>query len=179
MTDPDHDSLRFPLGPFEAPATIDPEQVAAWIDEIERLPAELRVAVAPLSEPQLDTRYRPGGWTLRQVVHHLADSHLNSIIRFKWALTEERPTIKPYFEDRWAELADYQGPVEGSLALLEALHARWVVLLRSLGPDQLRRAFHHPELGADVPLDRNVGLYAWHGRHHLAHVTGLIERSSW
>jgi uncharacterized damage-inducible protein DinB len=173
------DEQRYPIGPFEAPDEVTAEHVATWIDEIEQLPASLRAAVEPLSDEQLDTPYREGGWTVKQVVHHLADSHMNSFIRFKWALTEDRPTIKAYFEDRWATLRDYdETPVETSLHLLDALHARWAKLLRSLDADQLRREFLHPESGV-VRLDTNIGLYAWHGRHHLAHITKLAEHEGW
>jgi hypothetical protein len=174
-----HEDLRYPIGPFEAPDPITPEQVTAWIDEIEHLPTALRSVVEPMSGAQLDTRYRRGGWTVRQVVHHVVDSHVNSYVRFKWALTEDRPTIKTYFEERWAELPDMVSfPVAGSLTLLEALHARWVDLLRGLSAADLQREFLHPDTGP-VRLDRNVGLYAWHGRHHLAHITRLAEREGW
>lgn len=173
------EELRYPIGRFAPPATISAAQVTAWIDDIERLPADLRAAVEVLSAEQLDTPYRPGGWTVRQVVHHLPDSHLNSLIRFKWALTEEQPAIKTYHEDRWAELADYRVvPIEVSLALLDALHERWVALLRSLGPAELARELQHPEWGT-VRLDVLIALYAWHGRHHLAHVRRLAERQGW
>jgi DinB superfamily len=175
----DQDDLRYPVGRFTPPAVVSREQVETWIGEIARLPAALRAAVAPLSPAELDTPYRPGGWRVRQVVHHLADSHMNSYIRFKWALTEDRPLIKAYFEDRWAELPDYASvPIETSLELLEALHRRWVGVLRGLGPVELSREFLHPESGP-VRLDVNVGIYAWHGRHHLAHVTRLAEREGW
>ena len=175
----DLEALRFPIGLFEATEEVTAERVVGWIDDIERLPEDLRQVVAGLSETQLDTPYRPEGWTVRQVVHHLGDSHMNSLIRFKWALTEDRPRIKAYFEDRWARLADYEStPLETSLALLEHLHARWVVLLRSLGPTDLERRFLHPEMG-EVVLGWNIGLYAWHGKHHLAHITSLIEREGW
>ncbi len=170
--------LKYPIGEFEPPAEVTGGQVEAWIREIERLPAELRALVEPLSPEQLDTPYRPGGWTVRQVVHHLADSHLNSLVRFKWALTEDRPTIKAYWEDRWAELADYAEPIEVSLDLLDALHRRWVALLRSLGPEQLAREFVHPESGP-VELAVNVGIYAWHGRHHRSHIENLLRRRGW
>ncbi len=176
MTDED---LRYPIGRFTAPPDVTPAHVASWIDDIARLPADLRRVVAPLTPAQLDTPYRPGGWRVRQVVHHLVDSHVNSFIRFKWALTEDRPTIKPYFEDRWAELADTrETPVETSLTLLDALHERWVNLLRALGPAELHREFVHPESGV-VRLDVNIGIYAWHGRHHLAHITRLARREGW
>jgi len=175
----DDERLRYPLGRFDAPAEVTPEQVTAWIDEIEAFPAALRAAVAPLSDEQLDTRYRPGGWTVRQVVHHVADSHMNSVIRFKWGLTEDRPTIKAYFEERWADLADVtEVPVAGAMDLCDALHRRWVGLLRALTPEQLAREFVHPDSGP-VRLDINVGIYAWHGRHHLAHITELAKREGW
>jgi len=135
--------------------------------------------VAGLSQEQIDTPYRPGGWTVRQVVHHVPDSHLNSYIRFRLALTEQEPTIKPYDEKRWAELADSRtGPMEVSLALLESLHARWVLLLRALTAADWKRTYRHPELGV-VNLERTASLYAWHGRHHVAHITSLRQRMGW
>ncbi|WP_088831682.1 YfiT family bacillithiol transferase [Paenibacillus tyrfis] len=164
------DHLRFPIGQYEAPAKPDVEMIAAWIDEIAQLPQLVRAAVQGASETQLDTPYRPGGWTVRQVVHHMADSHMNSFIRFKLALTEEVPVIRPYREERWAELPDTrQAPVALSLALLDALHERWVLLLRGLSDEELAREFRHPDSGI-IRLDQNIGLYAWHGRHHLAHI---------
>lgn len=173
------EELRYPVGRFLAPAHVDAGQVVVWIDDIERLPAILRAVVAPLAHEQLETPYRPGGWKVRQVVHHLADSHLNSFIRFKWALTENRPTIKAYHEDRWAELPDCGADQLGtSLQLLDALHCRWVGLLRSLTEEDLQREFVHPDLGP-VRLDVNIGVYAWHGRHHVAHITRLVEREEW
>ena len=173
------DELRYPIGKFAADGEITPQRRQAWIQEIAAAPALLRAALCGLSEAQLDTAYRPGGWTLRQVAHHLPESHMNSYVRFKLALTEDTPTIKPYFEERWAELADARtAPVEISLALLEALHARWVPVLQSLGEAQWKRAFRHPEAGM-VTLERNLALYAWHGRHHTAQVTGLRARMGW
>lgn len=173
------DALRYPVGKFVAPEKVSADQVEAWIDEIEGLPAKLRALVEPMTPAQLETPYRPGGWRVRQVVHHLGDSHLNSYIRFKWTLTEERPVIKPYYEDRWAQLAEYAGsPLKESLEFLEVLHARWVRLLRGLSGDDLRREFVHPESGP-TRLDVNIGIYAWHGRHHMAHITGLAEREGW
>jgi len=164
------EELRYPIGRFKAPPTIGTDVVHRWIDDIEALPIALRDVAGNLNAAQLETAYRPGGWTARQLVHHIADSHLNSIIRFKWALTEERPTIKPYYEDRWAELADYREvPIEASLNLIEALHARWVGFLRTLSHQDLQREFMHPDSGA-VRLAENIGIYAWHGRHHLAHI---------
>jgi len=171
--------LRYPIGRFKFEESITEEQRRRFIDQIEGTPAELRSAVQGLSPEQLDTPYRPGGWTVRQVVHHLPDSHLNSYTRFKLALTEDEPTIKPYHEDRWAELEDsLNAPIEMSLMLLEALHRRWVLLLRSLSPPEFARTFKHPELGV-VSLDKNISLYAWHGRHHVAHITSLRERMGW
>jgi uncharacterized damage-inducible protein DinB len=171
--------LRFPVGKFHFEGPLTEPQKQASLDEIARTPAKLRAAVKGLSEAQLDTPYRPGGWTVRQVVHHLPDSHMNSYVRFKLALTESEPTIKPYAEDRWAELADSKStPVEVSLTLLESLHDRWAHLLRSLSPEDWKRTFRHPEMGA-MTLEKTLALYAWHGRHHVAHITSLRERSGW
>ena len=171
--------LRYPIGKFKFPETVSPEDRLKFIDQIDATPARLRAAIAGLSPEQLETPYRPGGWTVRQVVHHVPDSHLNSYVRFKLALTEEEPIIKPYHEDRWAELADSRAvPVEVSLALLDSLHRRWVALLRSLAPNDWARTFRHPELGL-VSLDKNLALYGWHGRHHEAHITNLRERMGW
>ena len=171
--------LRYPIGEFEPPAAVTDEDLERWLGEIDALPQAVRGAVAGLSGEQLDTRYRPGGWTLRQVVHHLPDSHLNSYLRFKWALTEDEPTIKTYDEVRAAELADYRlVPVETSLDFLELLHRKWVILLRALTPEQWSRGFVHPDLGR-LDLATTAGLYAWHGRHHLAHITTTAERLGW
>ena len=173
------EKLRYPIGHYEPPSRIDQHQTERWINDIEALPADLRKAVEGLNDTQLDTPYRPGGWTIRQVVHHLPDSHMNSFIRFKWALTEDRPSIKAYFEDRWAELPDYAtAPVSVSLDLLEALHRRWVTLLRSLTRQDLDRTFIHPESGP-ANLAETIGSYAWHGRHHLAHIREAIRRKGW
>lgn len=177
MTTPNLDDMKYPIGKFKR-GDVTPEQRESWIAEIAEAPAKLRAAVAGLSDEQLDTPYRPGGWTVRQVVHHVADSHMNSFVRFKLALTEDRPIIKPYEEALWAELADGVADVELSLTLLDSLHARWVALLRSLREDQWPRVFVHPESG-ETRLDVNLGIYAWHGRHHTAHVTGLRSRMGW
>jgi hypothetical protein len=161
---------RYPVGHFEAPSSIDDETLQDWIHEIAELPAQLRATLAELDPAALDRPYRLGGWTRRQVIHHLADSHTNSLVRFKWALTEQRPLIKAYDERAWSELADVQRvPIATALDFIEALHARWVVLLRSLTRAELRREFVHPESGP-VELTVNVGIYAWHGRHHLGHL---------
>ena len=170
--------LRYPIGQFAPPENVTPGEVQAWIDDIAVLPADLRRTVEALNDGQLDTPYRPGGWTVRQVVHHLPDSHMNSLVRFKWALTEDRPLIKAYDEKGWAALPDCRGPIGRSLDLLAALHARWVDLLQSLSSAQLQREFVHPESGA-ATLAVTVGAYAWHGRHHLAHIERLLEREGW
>jgi uncharacterized damage-inducible protein DinB len=171
--------LRFPIGEYEAVDTITDDQRRAFLAALAETPARLRDAVAGLSAEQLDTPYRPGGWTVRQVVHHLPDSHMNSYMRSKLALTEQEPTIKTYEEALWAELADAKtAPVEPSLALLENLHTRWVLLLRSLTPAEIARKFRHPERGT-MTLDENLALYAWHGRHHVAHITALRKRNWW
>jgi hypothetical protein len=176
-TSPD---LRFPAGRFEPPATITAEQRREWMAEIAALPAALRAAVAGLSDEQLDTPYRPEGWSVRQVVHHLPDSHMNSYVRFRLALTEDNPTVKPYDEALWAELPDAKSlPPELSLRLLEALHQRWVTLLEALTPEQYARTFEHPGLKRIMSLEWNLGLYAWHGRHHVAHITSLRQRMGW
>ena len=173
------EELRFPIGRFRPPAKTDDSQIRAWIDDIEALPADLGQAVEPLSESQLDTPYRPQGWTLRQVVHHLPESHINAFVRFKWTLTEDSPRIKPYSEDRWAKLSDYSVvPVTVSLTLLDALHRRWVGLLRSLAAEDLKREFIHPDSGP-ANLAATIPLYAWHGRHHLAHIEQTIQRQGW
>jgi uncharacterized damage-inducible protein DinB len=171
--------LRYPIGRAEMAPELTPERRRELIGQLEGMPDRLREAVAGLNAEQLDTPYRPGGWTVRQVVHHVPDSHLNAYIRCKWALTEDRPAIKTYEEARWAELPDSRSaPIEVSLALLENLHRRWVALLRALPAADFARAIQHPEWGV-VNLDQLLGLYAWHGQHHVAHVTALRERMGW
>jgi uncharacterized damage-inducible protein DinB len=171
---------RYPIGPFRYSGKVDPESRARCIGEIAAAPSHLRAAVADLTPAQLDTRYREGGWTVRQVVHHVPDSHLNAYTRFKLALTEDEPTIKPYEEARWAELPDVQAtPVETSLTLLECLHRRWVLLLRQLTPADFSRRFKHPEQGRSIELDEVLAMYAWHGRHHVAQITSLRDRMGW
>ncbi len=171
--------LRYPVGKFEYQGALSETQRSGLIQQIADMPANLRSAITALSDTQLDTPYRPGGWTVRQVVHHLPDSHMNSYVRFKLALTEEEPTIKPYAEARWAELADTSTtPIDVSLTLLESLHDRWVRLLRSLSPEQWKRTFRHPDLGP-MNLEKTLALYAWHGRHHGAHITELRKQMSW
>jgi hypothetical protein len=171
--------LRYPIGQFSWSGSNTPEQRARLIDDIAATPERMRGAVAGLTEAQLETPYRDSGWTVRQVVHHVPDSHLNSYIRFKFALTQHEPTIMAYDEARWAELVDAKShAIESSLKLLEGLHERWVVLLRSLSEEDVLRKFRHPELGV-VSVDRYIALYAWHGKHHVAHITGLRERMGW
>ncbi len=172
------DNLRFPIGEFDKSIKITAELKEKFLNEIAELPHFVRDAVKDLSDEQLDTPYRSGGWTVRQVVHHLPDSHLNSYIRFKWALTEDAPTIKPYFEDRWAELGDSRMPVENSLKMLESLHFRWAELLKSMSVEDFEKTLHHPDSG-DWTLSKMLALYVWHGRHHLAHITKLRERNGW
>jgi uncharacterized damage-inducible protein DinB len=170
---------RYPIGKFSYDGNLTENQKGTFLDEIAQTPVRLRAAVKGLSSDQLDTPYRPGGWTVRQVVHHVPDSHLNAYVRFKLALTEDAPTIKPYAEDRWAELADTKAtPVEVSLTLLDSLHDRWVRLLRALTTEEWKRTFRHPDLGP-MTLEKTLALYAWHGRHHVAHVTALREREGW
>ena len=171
--------LRYPIGTFEFPPRISNEERQKLIDQIAEAPERLRAAAEGLDNEQLNTPYRPGGWTLRQVVHHVPDSHLNSYIRFKLAITEDEPEIRTYFEDRWAELDDARNaPIELSLSLLDALHRRWVLFLRSLKPEDYQRNFRHPDWGV-LTVEKNIALYAWHGRHHVAHITSLRERMGW
>ena len=171
--------LRYPIGKFEGPAVIAAADIENAVAELEALPAQLRAAVAGLSDAQLDTPYRPEGWTVRQLVHHVADSHINSYVRFRMAVTETEPTIKPYDERAWAELADAKtAPVALSLDLVESLHGRWVLLLRSFGQGEWEKSFRHPERGL-IRVDWTALLYAWHGKHHVAHVAELRKREGW
>lgn len=169
------EELRYPVGRFGAPeGEVSAQQREQWVEDLATLSTRLRAALSELGAERLDDVYRPGGWTVRQVVHHLPDSHVNAYIRFKLALTEEQPTIKPYAEDLWAELPDSRiTPVEVSLSLLEALHRRWVDLLRAMQPADFARTLLHPQQGRVLTLDQMLALYSWHGRHHLAHVRSL------
>lgn len=174
------ESLRFPVGRFEAKPALSSAERDALIGEIAALPAQLRDAVSGLSDEQLDTPYRPEGWTVRQVVHHVPDSHLNSYIRFKWTLTEDTPTIKAYEQGDWAELEEGRtGPVEMSLALTDALHVRWVAMLHAMSGDDWGRELRHPEHDGSLSLDWMLQLYAWHGGHHVAHINSLRSRQGW
>ena len=171
--------LRYPIGKFERPAVATADDRYAWLAILAAAPARFREAVHGLTDAQLDTPYRPDGWTVRQVIHHVADSHMNSYIRFRLALTEDVPVIKPYDEAAWAGLNDARTlPVEVSLQLVDSLHTRWVALLRSLESSDFTRSFLHPELG-EMTLNQNLALYAWHSRHHEAHVVGLRRRMNW
>lgn len=172
--------LRYPIGLFEAPAEISQTHIQLWIQVLEEHPAKLRKLVENLSDEQLDTPYRPGGWTVRQVIHHIPDSHANSYVRYKWTLTEEKPIIKAYDEAAWAKLIDTtSAPIELSLAFLESLHARWIYLLKRLTPEQYKMSFIHPDSNSEVFLDWNTGNYAWHAEHHYAHIANLIKREGW
>jgi hypothetical protein len=175
MTMPD---LRYPIGEFTLPAITTPATRSDAIEAIAALPGQMRAAVNGLSESQLDTPYRPDGWTVRQVVHHVPDSHLNAYIRLKLAITENNPTIKPYDQEAFAQLPDQRLPIDVSLSMLDALHARWTTVLRALTPDQFARPLVHPEIG-QITVDYLVHHYGWHSRHHVAHITRLREREGW
>lgn len=170
--------LRYPIGEFNREIEVTPALHREWIDQITACPGLVHKAVEGLSDRQLDTPYRPGGWTVRQTVHHIPDSHLNSYIRFKLALTEDNPVIRPYYEDRWAELPDSRMPIDISLDLLENIHTRWVNLLNSLSDEDCARKLRHPDTG-EWTVGEFIGLYAWHGRHHTAHITSLRDRLGW
>ncbi len=168
------EQLKYPIGKFTPPAEYTKEAIAGFINDIKELPTNLRKVATTLTEEQLETPYRPGGWTLRQVIHHLADSHMHSLIRFKWALTEDTPTIKPYDQDSWAKLPDSKLPIEPSLVMLDSIHQKLVALFASFTDADWDRIFVHPETKANVPLKRNLAIYAWHGKHHLAHIYAVI-----
>jgi hypothetical protein len=171
--------LRYPIGRFSPPERYTWDWRRERIAQLASAPAEMRVAVQGLSGEQLDTPYRPGGWSVRQVVHHVPDSHMNAYVRHKLALTESAPTIKPYDEAEWAKLADTRAtPIEVSLSLLEALHTRWVAIWQAMSTAEFERRYTHPETG-EHPLDYMLGMYAWHGRHHIAHVTTLRDLEGW
>jgi len=173
------EDLSYPIGKFKAEAVLSNQKRIECIDQIAAAPSAVRQAVKNLSPEQLDTPYRPGGWTVRQVAHHIPDSHMNAYMRFRLALTEEQPLIKPYEQKLWAELPDAKSAdVEMSLAMLEGLHKRWVALLRAMKPEDFKRTFKHPESGVNV-LENVLQMYAWHGRHHVAHVTSLRKRMGW
>lgn len=175
-----HTSLKYPIGQVKIPSEINTKHLEEWIHTIESFPSKLESLVQHLSEEQLNTVYRKNGWTIRQVVHHCADSHQNSYIRFKWALTEDQPIIKAYFEDKWAELFDSKhAPILLSINFLKALHAKWVYLLKSLTNKDLTLTFIHPENNEAVSLAKNIGIYAWHCNHHYAHIYTLLKKENW
>lgn len=165
--------LRFPIGEFVFPTAITEVQIKNSIQTIDQFSKEVEQLVSPLTKEQLNWKYRPNGWNIQQVIHHCADSHMNSFIRFKLALTEDKPVVKPYFEDRWAELID--ADIESSLLLLNGLHTRWVVLLNALSGEQLTRVFIHPEHGLEISIEQNICFYGWHCKHHLAHIKQALE----
>lgn len=180
MENSELESLRYPIGKFNRPESITDEHIRNWIMQLDELPSKFQELSAKLSEEQLETPYRPGGWTVRQLIHHVADSHHNSYIRFKWALTEDSPVIKPYFEKEWANLFDSRtAPVQLSLDHLKVVHAKLVFLLKGLSAESLNRTFIHPDDQQSTTLQENIGRYAWHGNHHFAHLENLLARKAW
>lgn len=172
--------LKYPIGHVNIPSEISKEQISLWIADIEKFPVKLERLTQNLSEEQLNTPYRKDGWTVRQTIHHCGDSHVNSYIRFKWTLTEDKPMIKAYYEDRWAELFDTKdAPIHFAIDFIKALHAKWVYLLKGLNDDELNKTFMHPESGDSVSLKKNIGIYAWHCNHHYAHIENLLIRNDW
>ena len=180
MTEQELQQLRYPIGEFDCPSNISNQQIESWISILEHFPHRLENLVKDLSDAQLDTVYRPEGWTIRQVIHHVSDSHHHSYTRFKWALTENKPVIKAYFEERWAELIDTKAaPIEMSLNHLKAIHYKLVYLLKTLSDDDLNKCFIHPETNSEVSLKKNIGVYAWHSNHHYAHNENVLKKNNW
>ena len=180
MTSKELEFLKYPIGQFNCPEIITESHLDNWIQTLEKFPSDLTTLVKDLSDQQLDTPYRPEGWTVRQVVHHVSDSHHHSYIRFKWALTEDKPVIKYYYEHLWAELTDAKdAPIQMSLDHLRAVHFKLVYLLRSMSQHDFDKTFIHPEHNEEVPLRKNVGIYAWHSKHHFAHIKNLLSRKGW
>lgn len=180
MENKEAEKLRYPIGEFVTPEKVTEDDLQNFISDIEKFPVDLRILVAGFTDSQLEIPYRKKGWTVRQVIHHVADSHMNALIRFKLTLTEDMPTIKPYFEDKWAELDDYKStPVNVSLDLLDSLHKRWVNLLRSMDKKDFEKTFFHPEHGKEFSLGEITAMYSWHGRHHHAHINELKKRMNW
>jgi len=174
------EELRYPIGKYHIPEIINDHQIVSWINTLQEIPQLLRDVVEPLNDEQLETPYRPNGWSVRQLVHHIADSHHHSYVRFKWALTEENPLIKPYNEKAWSELFDAKtAPISLSLDHLTAVHAKLVFLLKGLSKTDLERSFTHPAANQVSTLAENIGRYAWHGTHHLEHIKNLVSRSGW
>jgi hypothetical protein len=170
---------RYPIGKFESKATYTVQEIQECIDRITALPALLEAEVQGLTDSQLDTPYREGGWTVRQVVHHVPDSHMNAYIRMKWALTEQNPLIKAYDEKGWAETQETKSSPEISISFLKALHTKWVALIKTLTASDLQKGFIHPDTKQHIPMSRLIATYAWHGDHHLAHITSLKKRMGW
>lgn len=180
MEDHQLEKLRYPIGKFVIPELIDEHLINEWVQALDEYPDKLRALVSELSDEQLETPYRPGGWRIRQLIHHIADSHHNSYIRFKWGLTEDKPLIKVYDEKKWAELADSRtAPIALSLDHLQSVHSKLVFLLRGLERHELQREFIHPDGQVVTSLEENIGRYVWHGNHHYAHIASLIERKKW
>ena len=176
----DLESLKFPIGKFAKPAPITKEIIADWISDISRFPARLKEAVSALSDAQLDTPYRPEGWTVRQTVNHCADAHMNAFIRIKLALTENNPQVTGLRQDSWAALPDSKSnDIGAALKIAEGVHERWTILLNNLTEQELERTFFHPVQKREMPIAESIGLYAWHGNHHLAHITALKKREGW
>ena len=175
MEEVEIEKLKYPVGKFSAPLEYSPGDLEKWIREIESFPSQCRAELKDFSDEMLDTTYRPGGWTARQVIHHIVDSHMNAYIRFKLALTEDHPTIRPYREDLWAQLPDSKAVPEISLILLESLHTRWSILIRNMGESDFSRNYFHPESKKEYMLNTALALYAWHGRHHLEHIR-IVKR---
>lgn len=174
------EQLQYPIGKLNIPSKITDNHISEWINTIEEFPYKLEQLVENLSEEQLNTPYRKNGWTVRQVIHHCGDSHVNSYIRFKWTLTEDKPIIKAYFEERWGELFDTKiAPIQLSITFIKALHAKWVYLLKGLNKEDLNKTFIHPESNETVSLRKNIGIYAWHCEHHYNHIYKLLERKGW
>lgn len=180
MTDQELEKLKYPIGQFDCPTNITQQDIESWISILEHFPNRLENLVKDLNDRQLDTQYRTDGWTIRQVIHHVSDSHHHSYTRFKWALTEDKPLIKAYYEDRWAELIDSKlASIEMSLTHIRAIHFKLVYLLKTLSEDDLNRCFIHPETNSEVKLNFNVGNYAWHSNHHYAHIENLLKQNNW
>ncbi|SFZ92893.1 DinB superfamily protein [Flaviramulus basaltis] len=180
MTEQELQKLKYPIGEFNSTSNISKQNIESWISILEYFPNRLEKLVSGLTDEQLNTVYRSNGWTIRQVVHHLSDSHHHSYNRFKWALTEDKPVIKAYHEERWAELLDAKtAPIEMSLLHLKAIHAKLVYLLKTLNDDDLNKCFIHPETNSEVLLKKNIGIYAWHSNHHYAHIENLLKRNNW
>lgn len=176
----DLEKLKYPIGKPQIPTQITEVHISEWIHILEKFPQKLENLVKQLSETQLDTKYRPDGWTIRQVIHHVSDSHHNSYTRFKWTFTEDKPVIKAYYEDRWAELFDSKkAPITLSIAIIKALHAKWVYFLKGLTASDLEQVFIHPEGNEEVSLKENIGIYAWHCNHHYAHIEQLMICKGW